>query len=175
MYLLKINRKAAIIENDGVYAIEEFKQVLDARGYGNKALLWVAYMADYDSPYRHFSENERARMISKDLFEDYEWKGVSNAKIQAALDKYKQLQFDPLDAQLIAFNEKINEYTALMDITTINLENAKTVQDLMLGIDKILKTRQNLLDAIERRGERSQIAGDKEMSYLERMQQMQNG
>ena len=40
----------------------------------------------------------------------------------------------------------------------------------MIGVEKILATRQKLLDAIERRGERSKIAGNRELSYLERLQ-----
>ena len=40
----------------------------------------------------------------------------------------------------------------------------------MIGIDKMLSTRQKLLDAIERRGDRAKISGDAEMSYLEKMQ-----
>ena len=43
----------------------------------------------------------------------------------------------------------------------------------MIGIEKIYKTRQTLIDAIERRGERQKIAGDKKLSFLERRKEMQ--
>ena len=36
-------------------------------------------------------------------------RGIKNEKIAVAINKYKELQFDPLDAQLVAFNEKIDE------------------------------------------------------------------
>ena len=49
----------------------------------------------------------------------------------------------------------------------INDDNAETLQKLMIGIEKILKTRQTLLDVIERRGERQKIVGDKQLSFLE--------
>ena len=39
-------------------------------------------------------------------------------------------------------------------------------------LKKILKTRQSLLDAIERRGERQKIAGDKDLSFLERRKEI---
>jgi hypothetical protein len=115
------------------------------------------------------------RVVSKDLFDNYEWKGVKNKKIAAAILKYNELQYDPLDAQLAAFNEKINEYTSLLDNTKINIDNAADIQKVMIGVDKILATRKTLLDAIERRGERTKIAGNRELSYLETIQAQKNG
>ena len=86
-----------------------------------------------------------------------------------------KLQFDPLDEQLIAFNKKINQFTELIDVMQLNEENAELLQKLMIGVEKILKTRQTLLDAIERRGERQKIAGNKGLSFLERRKEMQSG
>jgi hypothetical protein len=51
-------------------------------------------------------------------------------------------------------------------------ENAEMLQKLMIGVEKILKTRQSLLDAIDRRGERQKIAGDKGLSFLERRKEI---
>jgi hypothetical protein len=83
------------------------------------------------------------------------------------VDKYKKLQFDPLDEQLIAFNAKIDQFTKYMNSMIINDDNAESLQKLMIGIEKILKTRQTLVDVIERRGERQKIVGDKQLSFLE--------
>jgi len=79
-----------------------------------------------------------------------------------------------LDAQLSAFNEKIDEYTTLLKNVKINIDNAADVQKVMIGLEKILATRQKLLDSIERRGERSKIAGNRELSYLETLQTQKN-
>ena len=113
-------------------------------------------------------------MISSNVFGDYDWKGQKNKKIADAISKYKELQFDPLDAQLLAFNEKINEYTRLMKEVTITEDNAADWQKIMIGVDKILSTRQKLLDAIERRGARTKISGDGELNYLEKKQSILN-
>ena len=174
MYLLKISKNGNVIEDDGIFGIPEFKELIDSKTFGNKGLMYVAYIADYDSPYRHFTLEERVRVVSKDMFQDYEWKGSKNKKIAAAILKYNQLQYDPLDAQLSAFNEKINEYTELLDSTKINIDNAADIQKIMIGVEKVLGTRQKLLDAIERRGERSKIAGNRELSYLETLQSQKN-
>ena len=166
MYLLQLNKKGDIVEeDDGLYAINEFKDLVDDLGI--KAMLWVALVWDYDRPYRHFVERERVKSVSKKVFDKYEWSGVRNEKILKAVQKYKELQFDPLDAQLVAFNEKIDEYTRLMRDTRINEDNAESMQKIMIGIEKVLNTRQKLLDAIERRGSRKKIKGEAKMSYLE--------
>jgi len=54
-----------------------------------------------------------------------------------------------------------------MNRMPITQDTAQDLQKIMIGIEKILKTRQTLLDAIEKRGERKKIVGDKGMSFLE--------
>ena len=174
MYLLKISKQGNVVDDDGIYGIPEFKSVIETSGLGTKGLMYVAYIADYDSPYRHFTEEERLKVVAKDLYDNYEWKGIKNKKIAVAILKYNELQYDPLDAQLAAFNEKINEYTSLLENTKINIDNAADIQKVMIGVDKILATRKTLLDAIERRGERSKIAGNRELSYLETLLSQKN-
>ena len=106
------------------------------------------------------------------MYDTYNWKGVKDATLRTACDKYNELQFDPLDEQLIAFNKKINQFTSLIDSMHLDEENAELLQKLMIGVEKILKTRQSLLDAIDRRGERQKIAGDKGLSFLERRKEI---
>ena len=168
MYLLQINKKGDIYKDDsGIVLIPEFKKVLDTEKLGQTAMKWIALVFDYESPYRHYIENERIKVVSKDLYDTYSWSGANKPEMKSAINKYKELQFDPLDEQLIAFNKKINEFTNLINNTFLNDENAEMLQKLMIGVEKILKTRQALLDAIERRGERQKIAGDKGLSFLE--------
>lgn len=168
MYLLKINKKGSIHKDaDTVMVVPEFKALMKAEGMGENAMKWVALMHDYESPYRYLNEEDRAKAINKDLFDKYIWDGQKKAVVQAAEKKYKELQFDPLDEQLIAFNQKIDQFTKYMKGTHVTEDSVDGLQKLMIGIEKILKTRQALLDVIERRGERQKIAGDKQMSFLE--------
>ena len=174
MYLLKLNRKGDIFkDDDGVAGVPEFLTLIKKEKFGPTALKWVALVCDYESPYRHYSEKERIKAVSKDLYDTYTWKGSNDATLKAACAKYTELQFDPLDEQLIAFNNKINQFTALIDNMHLDEENAELLQKLMIGVEKILKTRQSLLDAIDRRGERQKIAGDKGLSFLERRKEIQ--
>lgn len=168
MYLLQIDKKGDIVKDDnGVTLVPEFKAVLDAEKLGQYAMKWIAMVYDYESPYRHYTEKERIKAVSMDLYKSYTWSGYKKPEMIVAANKYKELQFDPLDEQLIAFNKKINEFTNLIDGMFLNEENAELLQKLMIGVEKILKTRQSLLDSIERRGERQKIAGNKGLSFLE--------
>ena len=174
MYLLKLNRKGDIYkDDDGVSGVPEFLTLIKKEKFGPSALKWVALVYDYESPYRHYNENERKKAVSKDLYDTYNWSGQKDPTLLAACSKYNELQFDPLDEQLIAFNNKINQFTQLIDNMHLDEENAELLQKLMIGVEKILKTRQSLLDAIERRGERQKIAGDKGLSFLEKRKEMQ--
>jgi len=173
MYLLNLNRKGDVFkDDDGITGVPEFLTLIKKEKFGPTALKWVALVYDYESPYRHYSENERVKAVSKDLYDTYNWKGTKDATLKAACDKYSELQFDPLDEQLIAFNKKINQFTSLIDSMHLDEENAELLQKLMIGVEKILKTRQALLDAIDRRGERQKIAGDKGLSFLERRKEI---
>ena len=88
MYLLELSKKGDIVNvDDSLYAIEEFRGLVEELGI--KAMLWVALVCDYDSPYRHFVERERVKSVSKAVFDKYEWKGVKNEKIAVAIKKYK--------------------------------------------------------------------------------------
>ena len=140
---------------------------------GPSALKWVALIYDYDSPYRHFIEKERIKAVSLDLYGNIKWKDEGRKEIQLAVKKYKELQFDPLDEQLLAFNNKIDQFIIFMNNMPITQDTAQDLQKIMIGIEKILKTRQTLLDAIEKRGERKKIVGDKGMSLLETKLDMQ--
>ena len=173
MYLLNLNRKGDVYkDDDGITGVPEFLAILKAEKLGSVALKWVALVFDYESPYRHYSESERKKAVSKDLYDTYKWTGEKNLTLQAACEKYKRLQFDPLDEQLMAFNAKIMQFTDFMNDMNVDEDSAESLQKIMIGIEKILKTRQSLLDAIERRGERQKIAGDKDLSFLERRKEI---
>ena len=174
MYLLRLNRKGDVYkDDDGVTGVVEFQSVLTAKNLGPAALKWIALIYDYDSPYRHFTESERIKAVSLDLYGNVKWKEEKREEIKAAVVKYRQLQFDPLDEQLLAFNNKIDQFTTYMNNMPITQDTAQDLQKLMIGIERILKTRQTLLDAIEKRGERKKIVGDKGMSFLEQKLDMQ--
>ena len=173
MYLLNLSKKGDIFkDDDGVTGVPEFLTLIKKEKFGPTALKWVALVCDYESPYKHYNEKERVKAVSKDLYNTYTWSGIKDKDLQIACDKYNKLQFDPLDEQLKAFNIKIDQFTEFMNDMKVNEDSAESLQKIMIGVEKILKTRQSLLDAIERRGARQKIVGDKGLSFLERIKEI---
>lgn len=168
MYILQIDKKGDVrVQDPSVMAIPEFSDLLQTEGLGSDALKWVALVHDYDSPYSYLPIAEREKVVSRDIYGKYLTTFANKKEIVIAIEKYKALQYDPLDEQLTAFNKKIDEYTALMERTKVNTDNAADIQKIMIGIEKVLNTRQKIIDAIEKRGKRQQIQGGKSMSFLE--------
>lgn len=83
--------------------------------------------------------SQRIKAVSKDLYGKSVWTGSKNPLIQSAMQKYTTLQFDPLDEQFIAFNNKVNEMTKYLNGTVIDDDNAESLQKMMIGIEKYLK------------------------------------
>ena len=91
MYLLKVSKKGSIHKDaDSVTLVPEFKKLLAAEGMGETAMKWVALMHDYESPYRYLSIDERSKAVSKDLYNDFSWKGANKPVLKAAVEKYKK-------------------------------------------------------------------------------------
>jgi len=169
MYLLKLKKKgdSVIAEDNGLLAVPEFHKLLKEKKLGEKAMRYVALSQDYDSPYRYLNERDRNRQICTDLTGKPEWADTKHPLMVAAIKKYGELQRDPLDDQLGAFNRKIDQYTTLIDNWFLDQETAEDLQKVMIGIEKLLGTRTVLLEAIERRGERKVISGEQKLSFLE--------
>tara|TARA_R110001632_G_scaffold193983_1_gene314963 strand:+ start:4348 stop:4881 length:534 start_codon:yes stop_codon:yes gene_type:complete len=168
MYILNVDKKGDVrVQDENVTLVPEFLAVLQEEGLGSDALKWVALITDYDSPYAYLPIEERKKVVTRDIYGKYNIKFANSKVISDAIEKYKSLQFDPLDEQYAAFNKKINEYTVLMDKMPVTPDNAADIQKIMIGIEKVLNTRQKIIDAIEKRGKRQKIQGGRELSFLE--------
>lgn len=100
MYLTKINSKTGLLdlqdEKDGILAITDFREVIEDKKLGLSCLTAVALVADYLSPIKFYSEEDRPRKAMEEVTGDRDkwiWK---QEKIQRALKKYDDLQFDPV-------------------------------------------------------------------------------
>ena len=86
MYLLNLNRKGDIYkDDDGVTGVPEFLTLIKKEKFGPSALKWVALVYDYESPYRHYNEQERKKIVSKDIYDTYSWSGMNDACLLAHL------------------------------------------------------------------------------------------
>ena len=114
MYLTTIDDKTGFvridIEEDGVLAIKEFKNVIDTPDLGIEAFTCVALVVDYKSLLRHYSDKDRPRAAMEQVVGDrdkFVWK---QELIQIALKKYDELQYDPvIEEGRIHYQRKINK------------------------------------------------------------------
>ncbi len=137
-----------VVLNPTTLWIPEFKAIWDRDKKKSKdravaEISYIVFLYSYQSPYQAYSENEREERVIKDFF-----KGVPDWKpdelVQAAIDKYKELQ-DSVSLRLLRSTklalETIEEYFKSAnpdDITTI-VKNAKELGNLVQSLDKLEK------------------------------------
>jgi len=118
MYLTPIDTKTGLIklseEDDGVLSIKEFREVIYDEELGLKCFTAIALTADYKSPLRFYSDADRPKKAMEEVIGDRSAFNWNLEKIQAALIKYDELQFDlTVEEGKIHFQRKL---TALEDL-----------------------------------------------------------
>ena len=114
MYLTKINKKTGLVfiedEEDGVLSIKEFKDVISDNNLSLECFTAIALTADYKSPIRYYGDEDRALKAMEEVTGDrrkWVWK---QEKIQLALKKYDELQYNPvIEEGNIHYQRKINK------------------------------------------------------------------
>lgn len=99
MYLTKINSKTGLLEiediDDGVLAVKAFRDVIEDKNLGLGCMTAIALTVDYLSVVRFYSEKDRHQKAMEEVTgkrNSWDW---PNDKIQIALKKYADLQYDP--------------------------------------------------------------------------------
>lgn len=99
MYLTEIDKATGLIKVDkrfdGVYAIKEFREILNDPKLGIEVMTCIALVADWLSEIRYFRLKDRpkkAMRIVRDKHWDLDW---NIEPIQKALKKYEELQYNP--------------------------------------------------------------------------------
>ena len=98
MYLVEIDENGlvkTIGEYDGVMAVSEFREVINTPELGIACFTAIALYADWLTPIRYYSENDRpkkAMQMVSGIREKWEW---YTDIIQKAISKYMDLQPNP--------------------------------------------------------------------------------
>lgn len=114
MYLTRIDKKTGLLliddNEDGVLAIKEFKAILDDKSLGLQCLTAIALTADYQSPIKFYSDEDRPKKSMEEVVGNrkaFEW---NLDIIQKALKKYDDLQYDPtIEEGKIHYQRKVNK------------------------------------------------------------------
>jgi hypothetical protein len=139
MYLVEFSRVGKlIIEDDGIYAIPEFLDILSKKGMGEPVLRYVALTVDYLSPYRHRPEEDRSEFVLRDVYgKDAKRRvDIENPMVVAAVAKYKILQYDSYREELFATRTIIQKTIKLKNDLEVNEENLPKIGSLISRVEK---------------------------------------
>ena len=120
MFLIEIDEETGLIAdvptNSGWKAIKAFFILYKKKGI--QALTAVALVVDYQSPIRHYKQKDRLERASDEIYGKRNAIDFESDIVKDALEKYKDLQFDP-DLE----TEKINNEIKIRLIDKINTAN----------------------------------------------------
>lgn len=180
MYLVEFTKSSGklIIEDDGVYAIPEFLDIITSRGMGEPMMRCVALLCDYMSPYRYRPEEERHIAIARDIFgKDKEKKfNLKNEKINLAIIKYNYLQYDPYRDELVNTRNTIQKLVQLKNALKVEEENLAKIKSYISSIQDFEKRIEQLKKVISESENEGPVALKLSLSRLEqKLENEQNG
>lgn len=99
MYLVEIDIATGLVkyENqyDGIMAIKAFRDVVNEKDLGIECFTSIAMVMDWLSPIRHYSLDDRPKKAMYHVMKKRNAFPWTNGLIQAALEKYGELQYNP--------------------------------------------------------------------------------
>jgi len=120
MYLTKIIKKTGLLDisdtQDGIYAIKAFRDVLDDPTLGLECLTAIALVVDHLSPKRNYGTTDRPRAAMEEVTGDRDKFVWNQEKIQVALNKYDDLQYNPTIVEgQIHYQRKVSKLKEFME------------------------------------------------------------
>ena len=149
----------AILDKRYFKLVPEFFEVYKDKNLGSKMLLYIVSVYDKRSPYRHLPYEVRKEDVEKSLFGDKKNSRCSHPKVQAAIELYKYIQYDPLVEQYNAIvnkgKEKLNIYKGIV-VTKDNIQELNITETKMQAS---LKSLEDLKVRINAEEEENKIMG----------------
>ena len=164
MYLVEIDPVDGLVKVDGSYdgirAIKEFREIINDKELGRECMTAIALVADWLTPIRYYSEEDRPKKAMHDVANDrnaFIWK---QEKIQVALNKYKDLQYNPN----LVEKERLDEMQ-MLKLEQIKKEKSSTKQVTLFQQLNVIK---GLIEAWNKSNEDSNpyAEGPVENGYL---------
>lgn len=120
MFLTQVDPKTGLLdisnERDGILCIKAFRDVINDKKLGLECMTAIALTIDYETPWRHYSILERPVKAMEEITGNRNAFSWPQEKIQVALKKYDELQFDPvLQEGVIHENRKRNKLREIED------------------------------------------------------------
>lgn len=172
MYLVRLAKSGKlVIEDDGVYAIESFRDVLETKGLGEPALRCVALMYDYYSHFRFRDSDERLTWITREVYGRDSKKTVNfdNPKIVKAIEDYNFLQYDQDREEYRNTMNLIQKTTVLKNNIDVTEENLTKINNIIKRIGDYEKRRDYLKERIEEDGSKGPVETKTKLYRLEKL------
>lgn len=133
-------------------------------------ILFIVLAYDYCSPYAHFSEDDRLRRASLQVWSDNRLDILQKQKIRSAIDIYKGLQYNPKIELIKAYQDKINSLNNQLATLSDAAGIEKTLKSQVLLRKSIKELEQEVLEAYIDEGK---IVGGGKRTFLGNMQNNQ--
>ena len=160
--LFQLDKQSKVIIHPEILKMVNEFNVLD-----NREMLFVILYADYNSIFSQFTPDERCRKSTYHVWGDYILDILKRPKINAAINAYMSLQYNPKLEQVRVYQNKINDLlNALMGLTT-----GKEIKDNMDATEKlragIRELEQEVIESYQE--ENRVLVGGGERSFLEKV------
>lgn len=129
-------------------------------------IMWaIALLLDPDSKFKRLRLQDRKSLIAKDFLknEKFQWD-----KYKDIINFYEKLILTPAQRQLMIWEQKLDEKTELMAVTTYDLDNAEILEKLLASNSKLFAELERIKEQLEREDDSGIVQGGAEESASEK-------
>lgn len=158
-YLFYFNERENIVLRPECVKLSPELSLLD-----KDELTFIILVYDYHSIYRQWPEADRIRKAMMYVWNDNNPKILESRKVNAAIQAYKALQFNPKEEQIRRYQQKIIQ---MMDVieSEKSVTAIKNAREIIAGLKKdILELENEIAEGVRQEGE---IKGGGKLSWLE--------
>ena len=172
MGLFNLNNNLIVID-PSILVIPEFKTIWNKdkskqKDEAQKALSFVYFMTDFDSPYANIPDSKREQVVLEDFIKDPKWSITS--EIQAAMNKYKMLTETPAMRLVLSTRRTLDKLCKYMDEKE-DLDD-KTARAMQATIKEVANTLSGYAKmeeyARKEQKQSSRMLGDRTVGHYER-------
>ncbi len=146
---------------------EILKFVSEFSVLSNQEMLFVILATDYCSIFAQFTSDERLRRACYHVYGDYIIDIEKSYKIQAAIQAYNSLQYNPKLEQVKVYQNKINQLLVELE----DLSDSKKINDNMTATSKlragIRELEQEVIEMYQE--EEGDLVGGGERTFIEKI------
>ncbi len=123
-------------------SVEEFKYIKDNYKKNSSKIMWfIVYMFDIgpDNKFKNLEEEERARILSKDIVKDKDFWINNNIKLEPSIDMFIKMSDTAGDRHMRQITSTIEKRTKFLATTEYSLDNYDKLDKMLTGTQNIFK------------------------------------